>query len=82
MGNYLSPFLFNFNEVIDLDTEIMIPESILYKLLDRTYRSFVLLKDFGFLVLDNWIETRQNKMKSHLSFISMNVAKKKSKRQS
>jgi len=50
--------------------------SILYKLLDRAYRSFVLLNDFGFPVLDSWIETRQNKMKSHLSFISMNVGKK------
>ena len=27
-------------------------------------------------MLDSWIETRQNKMKSHLSFISMNVGKK------
>ncbi len=50
--------------------------SILYKLLNRTYRSFVLLKDFGFPSLNSWVETRQNKMKSHLSFISMNVGKK------
>ena len=25
MTNYLSPFLFNFNEIIELDTEVMIP---------------------------------------------------------
>jgi len=50
--------------------------SILYKLLDRAYRSFILLNDFGFPSLDSWIETRQVRMKSHLSFISMNVAKK------
>ena len=31
---------------------------------------------FGFPALDSWIETRQVRMKSHLSFISMNVAKK------
>jgi len=24
MTNYLSPFLFNFNEIIELDTEVMI----------------------------------------------------------
>ena len=48
--------------------------SILYKLLDRAYRSFILLNDFGFPSLDSWIETRQVRMKSHLSFISMNVA--------
>ena len=50
--------------------------SILYKLLNRAYRSFVLLKDFGFPALDSWIETRQERMKSHLSFISMNVGKR------
>jgi len=50
--------------------------SRLYKLLDRAYRSFILLNDYGFPALDSWIETRQVRMKSHLSFISMNVAKK------
>jgi len=30
MTNYLSPFLFNFNEIIELDTEVMIsrPDTI------------------------------------------------------
>jgi len=50
--------------------------SILYKLLDRAYRRFILLNDFGFPALDSGIETRQVRMKSHLSFISMNVATK------
>jgi len=124
MINNYTPYLFDFQEIYDIDTETMqlfqksreiskkFPEillaidedlkihglddfsriyidsthvaantsyptdvSILYKLLDRAYRSFNLLKDFGFPALESWIGTRQLRMKKHLSFISMNVGK-------
>ncbi len=52
--------------------------SVLYKLLDRVYRSFRFLTDeFGFPMLsDGWLDTRMKKLKSHLAFINMQIGKK------
>ena len=52
--------------------------SILYKLIDRTYRSFLLLgKEFNFPCLsDGWLHKRLKNMNGHLAFISMNVGKR------
>ena len=51
--------------------------SILYKLIDRVYRSFLLLeKEFDFPCLgDGWLHKRLENMNGHLAFISMNVGK-------
>jgi len=51
--------------------------SILYKLINRTYRSFLVLeKEFNFPCLeDGWLNKRLENMNGHLAFISMNVGK-------
>ena len=50
--------------------------SILYKIIERIYRSFTTLEKFGLPgISDGWMLTRIEKMKNHLSFMSMQAGK-------
>ena len=51
--------------------------SILYKLIDRVRRSFIILEDFGMPVIEaGWLNTRIERMNACLCFMSMNAGKR------
>jgi hypothetical protein len=51
--------------------------SILYKLIDRVRRSFIMLEDFGMPVREiGWLNTRIERMNACLCFMSMNAGKR------